>query len=182
MSRLRVNFETVKVDDEAEQKQLEQYVFDGVWLTEIKYQLKQARRLQQAEPNKPADAFELLSSRFPVIGFTKVDDLRKDFDITLGDVTAEQKDKLILLRLKVKPDSRYSQDYTAMDFWIDARLFLPSRIAATAAVEDEFIKPDIHEISFVNPEVNQPLDTKIFDFQIPPGFTTETQPLKDKNG
>src|SRR5690606_31421555 len=80
-SRLRVNFETLRIDDQPVQKEREQYIFDGVWLTQIKYDMKQARRIQQTEPNNPADAFELLSSRFPVIGFTNVEDLRRDFEI-----------------------------------------------------------------------------------------------------
>ena len=64
-SSLRVNFETLKIDDQHPQPELEHYIFDGVWLTQIKYELKQARRSQQTEPNKPRDPFELLSSRFP---------------------------------------------------------------------------------------------------------------------
>ena len=178
-SNLRVNFETLKIDDQPPQPELEHYIFDGVWLTQIKYELKQARRIQQAEPNKPADPFELLSSRFPVIGFTNIEDLRKDFDITLVDLPADQKDKLTLLRLKVKPASKYAEDYTEMHFWLNAKLNLPCKIRAVAATEDEFILPDIHEITFIDPLVNKPIPPKIFDFQIPKGFQTETEPLKD---
>ena len=178
-SNLRVNFETLKIDDQPPQPELEQYIFDGVWLTQIKYDLKQARRIQQTEPNKPADPFELLSSRFPVIGFTNIEDLRKDFDIALADLPADQKGKLTLLRLKVKPRSKYAEDYTAMDFWINAKLNLPSRIRAVAATEDEFILPDIHEITFIDPLANKPIPPKTFDFQIPKGFQTEIKPLKE---
>ncbi len=178
-SNLRVNFETLNIDDQPTQPQLEQYIFDGVWLTQIKYELKQARRIQQTEPNKPADPFELLSSRFPVIGFTNIEDLRKDFDITLADLPADQKDKLILLALKVKPGSKYAEDYTAMDFWLDAKLNLPSRIRAVAAAEDEYIRPDIHEITFIDPIVNKAIPPKTFDFEIPKGFQTEIEPLKE---
>jgi outer membrane lipoprotein-sorting protein len=178
-SDLRVNFETLSIDDQPPRPELEQYIFDGVWLTQIKYELQQARRIQQTEPNKPADPFELLSSRFPVVGFTNIEDLRKDFDITLESLPPDRKDKLILLALKVKPRSKYAEDYTAMDFWIDAELNLPSRIRAVAATEDEYILPDIHEITFVDPIVNKPIPPKTFDFQIPKGFQTETEPLKD---
>ena len=41
-----------------------------------------------------------------------------------------------------------------MDFWLNAKLNLPSKIKAVAATEDEFILPDIHEITFIDPLVN----------------------------
>ena len=34
-SRIRVNFDTLKQDDDKEQKQKQQFMFDGVWLTRL---------------------------------------------------------------------------------------------------------------------------------------------------
>ena len=88
-SALRINFQTLKQDDEKEQKYIEQYIFDGVWLTKIDYQIKQVTRRQLAEPNEAVDAFELARRNFPVVGFTKVEELKKEFEINL----IEQKEK-----------------------------------------------------------------------------------------
>ncbi len=36
-----------------------------------------------AEPNEPVDAFSLASRHMPVLGFSKMDDLRKQFDVAI---------------------------------------------------------------------------------------------------
>jgi len=169
-SRLRVNFQTLKQDDEKEQKHVEHFIFDGIWLTHIDYQIKAVKRHQLAEPNKPVDAFDLASRNLPIIGFTKIEDLKKQFEIKL----AQQEDKaenLFHLCLKVKPDSVYKDDYTAIDFWIDKKLGLPAKVGAVSTEED------IYEIKFLKP-LNETIDKKVFEFEIPKGFTMEIIPLK----
>jgi outer membrane lipoprotein-sorting protein len=163
-STLRINFETIKQDDEPQQSNIEQYIFDGVWLTHIDYQLKEIKRHQMTEPNQPADAFELARENFPIIGFSKTEDLRKDFEIVLIDLPEETAKNLIQLRLKVKPDSRYYQDYTSVDFWIDKSKYLPARVRAVTA------EADIYEISFLEAKVNQKLKDKVFEIKVPKDF------------
>jgi len=170
-SALRINFQTLKQDDEEEQKYIEQYIFDGVWLTHIDYQIEQVKRYQQAEPNEPVDAFDLVSRNFPIIGFTKIEDLKKQFEIKL----VKQKKGKAQLHLKVKADSIYKDDYTSIDFWIDKELGLPAKIVATSTEED------IYEIKFLKPAVNKKINKKVFDLEIPKGFgKPEIIPLKKK--
>ena len=38
---------------------------------------------QLTEPNKPMDAFVLASRNLPIVGFAKIEDLKKQFDIKL---------------------------------------------------------------------------------------------------
>jgi len=189
-SRLRINFQTLKQDDEKQQKYIEHYIFDGIWLTHIDYQIKAVKRYELAEPNKPMDAFDLVSRNFPIIGFSKVQDLKKEFEIKIVDSTLRQSsvqasspqveqqggnvEDFIHLHLKVKPDSIYKDDYTSIDFWIDEKLYLPMKIIATSTEED------IYEIEFLKPKVNQKIAQKVFDFKIPEGFSIETEPLKKK--
>jgi outer membrane lipoprotein-sorting protein len=178
-SMLRVNFQTLKQDDEKERKYAEHFIFDGIWLTRIDYQIKKAERRQLAEPNKPADPFELASRDLPVIGFTKIEDLKKQFEIKLVPSAAEglvQQNKAeaetsFHLHLKVKPDSKY-KDWPAIDLWIDKKLYLPAKIIAVTTEED------IYEIKFLKPVVNKKIDAKVFKFDIPKDFTIEIIPLK----
>jgi outer membrane lipoprotein-sorting protein len=181
-SKLRINFETLKQDDEPEQKYIEHYIFDGQWLTQIDYQIKQVKRRQLAEPNETIDAFELVKRNFPIIGFSKTDDLKKQFDINLvGPATARrlcsgsdhnsafaetsEPNDVIHLYLLVKPDSEYKDDYKSVDVWIDAeKSGLPAKVTATST------NGDIFEIWFVEPKVNEKIDKKVFDFTIPDGF------------
>jgi len=169
-SALRINFQTLKQDDEEEQKYIEQYIFDGVWLTHIDYQIEQVKRYQQAEANEPVDAFDLVSQNFPIIGFSKIEDLKKQFEIKL----VKQKKGKAQLHLKVKADSIYKDDYTSIDFWIDKELGLPAKIVATSTEED------IYEIGLLKPKVNEGIDKKVFEVKIPKGFGEEIIPLKKK--
>lgn len=171
-SALRINFQSLRQDEENEQKYIEQYIFDGVWLTHIDYQIKEVKRYQRAEPNEPADAFELVSANFPIIGFSKAEDLKKDFEISL--VEGIEAKEFVQLHLKVKADSAYKDDYTSIDFWIDKKLYLPAKIVAISTEED------IYEIKFIRPKVNEKIDKKVFEIKIPDGFNIETEPLKEK--
>jgi len=173
-SALRINFQSLKQDEEEEQKYIEQYIFDGIWLTHIDYQIKEVKRYQKAEPNEPVDAFELVSGSFPIIGFGKVEDLKKEFEIELVEQQGGKEKDFIQLHLKVKADSVYKDDYTSIDFWIDKKMYLPAKIVAISTEED------IYEIKFLQPKVNEKVDRKVFELKIPDGFNVETEPLKEK--
>jgi len=174
-SKLRINFQTLKQDDEKQEKYIEQYIFDGMWLTQINYQIKAVRKYQLAEPNKPVDAFDVASNNIPLIGFTKTENLKKQFDVTL---VAQKKGKpttFFQLHLKVKPNSTYKDDYVSLDFWIDKKLGLPTKIMALSTEED------IYEIRLLKPKINKKIAEKVFDFKIPKGFgEPEIIPLKKK--
>ena len=177
-SALRINFETLKQDDEKEQKYVEQYIFDGIWLTQIDYQIEAVKRYQLADPNELKDAnesmeaFELVSRNFPIIGFSNVDDLKREFEIKLVLHSETEPLLYIHLHLTVKPGSVYKDDYTTIDFWIDKKSGLPAKIVSVSTEED------IYEIKLLKPEVNKKINKKVFDFKIPEGFTVEESPLK----
>ncbi|MHC4085487.1 MAG: LolA family protein [Planctomycetota bacterium] len=174
-SKLRINFSTLKQDDEKEQKYREEFIFDGVWLAHINYQIKQVIIRQLAEPNKPVGVFELASRELPIVGFARIEDLRKQFEIKLVDQKPSERDDFIQLHLKVKPGSKYKDKYTSIDFWIDKKLYLPARLVAISTEED------IYQIKLLKPKVNKKLGMKIFDVEIPKGFGKETIPLKKED-
>ena len=171
-SKLRISFQTLKQDDEKEQKYIEHYIFDGIWLTQIDYQIKQVKMHQLTEPNKPMDAFDLASKNLPMIGFTKIDNLKKQFEITLVEQEKDELQNSVHLRLKVRPNSIYKDDYTSIDFWIDKKLYVPAKVVAVTTEED------INEIKFLKSKVNMKLDKKVFELEIPKGFTVEKIPLR----
>ena len=173
-SNLRINFESLKQDDEKTQKHNEQFIFDGIWLTQIDYQTRHVNQVQQAEPNEPVNALELARRNFPIIGFTKVEQLKKEFEIELVDDDAGEADRTIHLHLKVRPRSIYKDDYSAVDVWIDKESGLPAKIVAVNT------ENDIYEIKLLKPRVNKKIDNKVFDFKIPDGFTVEKKTLVKK--
>jgi len=174
-SYLRIDFRTLQQDEEPQQEYREQFIFDGVWLRRIDYQTRTVERRQIAEPNKPVDAFALASRQVPVLGFSNVADLRKQFDVELVPSTPQESPTFDHLHLKVKPDSAYKDDYTAIDFWIDRKVGLPARVTAVGAEADI---GDIYEIKLLEPRVNQGVDKSVFDISAPEGFSLETIPLE----
>jgi len=163
-SYLRVDFETLKQDDMKEQVYREYFIFDGVWLTHIDYQVKTIQKRQLTEVDKPMDAFELARSNMPIIGFSATEDLRKEFDIELVKPSSAGKDDRIQLHLTVKPDSAYEEDYRAIDFWIDKKLNLPVRVDAVTTEDD------IYRIRFLKTKVNQGIADSVFEIEVPAGF------------
>ncbi len=170
-SFLRIDFNTLQQDEEKQQTYKQQYIFDGVWLLEIDSQLKTATRRQLAEPNKPLDAFSLASKHLPVLGFSKVEDLRQQFEISLVAEPQAEAAAPPHLHLKVKPDSVYKDDYVTIDFWIDRQIGLPMRVEAVTPEED------VYEIKLTDPKVNATLDRKLFQADIPRSFSIEVVPL-----
>lgn len=173
-SYLRINFETLQEDEFEEQPYAEHYVFDGCWLTVVNYVQKTIQKHEVAEPNQPINAFELAGGNMPIIGFSPTDDLKKEFEISL--VQADAKDKgLVKLHLKVKPESRFKDNYVSLDFWVNTEQWLPERIDALTTDED------IYQLRFTRAKVNAKMTDKPFEFKAPEGFSApEIFPLKRK--
>lgn len=184
-STLSIHFNTIRQDDEKERSTLEKYfVLDGaqlpvteqelkgIWLAHLDYQIKEAKYYQLAEPNdpnKPTDVFKLASRNLPMLGFSKIGDLKKQFEVSLVE-SPKESEKLIQVNLKVKPNSIYKDDYISIDFWIDEKLNLPTKIVAVKS-EPEPPFGDIVELKFLKPKVNKDIDKKVFEFKIPKDFS-----------
>jgi outer membrane lipoprotein-sorting protein len=173
-SNLRIDFLTLQQDQEKERKYVQQYYFDGVWLLEVDQQLQTATKRQLAEPNKPLDALSLASKQLPVLGFAQVQDLRTQFEITLVAEPPGQPTRGPHLHLKTRPDSVYRDDYVTIDLWIDSKIGLPVQVQAVTTEQD------VYEIKLTDPKVNVPLDPKLFQADIPRGFSWQVIPLAKK--
>jgi hypothetical protein len=195
-SALKITFNTLKQDDEKEQKDIEQYIvldgarlplpgreIKGIWLAHLDYQIKEVKYYQLAEPNDPnksTDVFDLASRKLPMLGFSKIEDLKKQFDVNLVESQKTESEKFIQVHLKVKPNSIYKDDYISIDFWIDKKLGLPAKIVAVKS-EPEPPYGDIEEIKFLKPKVNKSIDKKVFELKIPKGFgEPEILPLEER--
>ena len=117
------------------------------------------------------DAFDLVSRNFPIIGFTKIEDLKKQFEIKL----VKQKKGKAQLHLKVKADSIYKNDYTSVDLWVDKKSYLPAAIRAISTEED------FYAIKLLDARVNEKIGKEVFEIKIPKGFGEEVVPLKKKD-
>lgn len=174
-SYLRIDFNTLQYDEEKEQEYREQYLFDGVWLTYISFEGRSVQRQQMAEPNEPVDAFALVSRRVPILGFSRIDDLRNQFDIELVEPNEPDASSVRRLRMTVKPDSIYRDDYVTIAFEIDKQQGLPTKVTAVTTEQD------IHEIALIDARINKGVRRSVFDIDIPGDFSVETIPLEKKD-
>ena len=198
-SKLRLNFQTRTIDDEEEEKYVEEYIvlgganlshpghrFEGMWAVQIDYEMEGIRYIQLTDtqdPNKPIDVFDLINKNFPMVGFSRIEDIKKQFEITLVEQKKPGPEDFIQVHLEVKPNSIYKDDYVSIDFWIDKKLGLPAKIVTVStepATEPVELK-DVFEIKFLKPKFNNKIDKKIFDFKIPAGFDEpDIMPLPKK--
>ena len=198
-SKLRLNFQTRIIDDEEEEKYVEEYIvlgganlshpgrrFEGMWAVQIDYEMEGIKYIQLADvqdPNKPIDVFDLINKNFPMVGFSRIEDIKKQFEITLVEQKKTGSEDFIQVHLEVKPNSIYKDDYVSIDFWIDKKLGLPAKIVTVStepATEPVELK-DVFEIKFLKPEFNIKIDKKVFDFKIPAGFDEpDIMPLPKK--
>jgi len=193
-SALKVDFTTIRQEDEKERKAFEQYIvldgawldrpgaeLTGIWLAHIDHQLKEVKYYQLAEPedpNKSVDVFDLASRNLPMLGFTGTEELKKQFEVNLVEQKKGESTDFTQVSLKVKPNSVYNEDFRTIDFWIDNKVGLPARVRATKT-EPEPPYGDIEEIRFLKPKVNKDVSRKVFEFKIPRGFGgPEIIPLK----
>lgn len=171
-SALLIRFDNIRLDDDEQEKRKVEYLFDGVWLKVIDHQNETVNSYQKAEKDKPVDAFELISRDFPLIGFTRKDDLRKNFDITLAPDTNNKENKTIMLKLNVKKGSVYAKNYTNIDFYIEKRTSLPARMITRSK------EGDIYDINLLDAKINKKIKDSVFKLETPPDFRENIQRLK----
>jgi outer membrane lipoprotein-sorting protein len=170
-SKLRINFTSLRQDDTAVPNYREEYLFDGVYLTRVDYKLKNVEYRQLTDADKPLNAFELASEYLPIVGFTKADKLRDDFDIT--QIASKEYYELLLI---AKPQSHYKNDYTQIHFWIEKPTWLPARMEATSPQDD------ISVIRLGEAKMNKELPRNVFTIDVPADFSKNIVPFeKGKN-
>lgn len=172
-SDLLISFNTIKENDAPAEKDLEIFLFDGVYLRIFDFQNKTINTYQKTEKDKPQDAFDLIGTEFPMIGFTKTDSLQREFHISLVEDPNTPKNVISLL-LKVKKGSIYEDEYKTIRFWIDKKTFLPARVVATAASTEG----DIYDIKLLDISANKKLPKGIFKVETGDDFSENMHPLK----
>lgn len=173
-SRVKIQFDTLKQDDYDEEKRLEIYLFDGVWLTKIDYALEQMDCYQQSPEDKPLDAFDFISHHFPLVGFSGSKQFEKEFDVSLAEPSSNEPN-LAHLVLNVREKSRYSKDYKTIDFWIDQKTYLPYRVRALST------QGDVYDIRFLEIQTNKKIEKRIFTVETPEHFQKNIEPLKQES-
>lgn len=172
-SQLRIRFDDIKQEDFDPENRREEFLFDGAWLTRIDFKLKQIDRYQKAPEDKPIGVFDLISHSFPLVGFSNIDQLKKDFDIQLPEKT-NPPDTSIRLLLSVKKGSKYENEYKKIDFRADNKTYMPQQIVAYSS------QGDVYNIKFTEFEINKKLKKAVFIIETPSDFRKNIEPLDEK--
>jgi outer membrane lipoprotein-sorting protein len=172
-SQLRIRFDDLKQENFDPENRREEFLFDGAWLTRIDFKLKQIDRYQKAPEDNPIGVFELISHIFPLVGFSNIDQLKKDFDITLPEKSNESTPSINLL-LNVKKGSKYEKEYKKIDFRADSETYMPQQIVAYSS------QGDIYNIKFTEFEINKKLKKAVFIIETPSDFRKNIEPLDEK--
>ena len=128
--------------------------------------------LAMRQEDKPIDVFELINHNFPLVGFSGVDTLEKDFDVKLGENEPNQP---VLLLLTTKNDSKFKDEYSKIDFWADPDSWLPVRIRAYSTQDD------IYDIRFLDTKINKKLKNAVFTIETPAHFRKNIESLKTES-
>lgn len=171
-SQLRIRFDDLKQDNFEPENRREEFLFDGIWLTRIDFKLKQVDRYQKAPEDKPIDVFELISHNFPLVGFSDIDNLRKDFDVQIPEKDNESNSSIQLL-LSVKKGSQYENEYKKIDFKADSQTYMPLHIIAYSS------QGDIYDIKFTEFEINKKLKKSVFTVETPSDFRKNIEQLEE---
>lgn len=173
-SKLRINFLTRQDDETAAQSDRQDYMFDGVWLLRVNHTTSHVEKRQLAPADKPRDVLGLVSANFPLIGFSNIDKLKKDFDVELIEATKQEK-AAGLMHVKLVPveDTKFSEEYLQIDFWVDTDAMLPVRIDSLTVEED------IYQLYFEDFNINEKIAPENFELDYPENFTVEVKTIDD---
>jgi hypothetical protein len=172
-SQLRIRFDDIKQEDFEPENRREEFLFDGVWLSRIDFKLKQIDRYQKAPEDKPIGVFDLISHSFPLVGFSNIEQLKKDFDISLPERPNESNTSIHLF-LSVKGGSKYENEYKKIDFTADGGTYMPQQIVAYSS------QGDIYDIQFTEFKINKKLKNAVFTIETPPDFRKNVERLEEK--
>ena len=172
-SQLRIRFDDIKQEDFDPENRREEFLFDGVWLSRIDFKLKQIDRYQKAPKDNPIGVFDLISHNFPLIGFSKTDQISQDFEVQLPEKT-NPSDTSIRLLLSVKKGSKYEKEYKKIDFRADNKTYMPQQIIAYSS------QGDIYNIKFTEFEINKKLKKAVFTIETPSDFRKNIEPLDEE--
>ena len=108
----------------------EWYLFDGRWLYQAIERLKQVTKQEFAADGEGIDLFDLEKAPFPLPFGQKKDKILNNFNVALIPPAANDPPNTDHLVCTPKPNSRLSNKYDRLEFFVRRDLHLPGRVIA----------------------------------------------------
>jgi outer membrane lipoprotein-sorting protein len=148
---------------------LNEIVYDGQVFIEVKHDTKQVIKWTIRKQPSAAGAGQpkLDAGPFKLLGGIRADELRRDYDVSLLDVPAD--DRHFRFHLVPKHDEE-RVEYTRIEAWIDRGTLTPATIM--------FVKPnaEVETWTLVNAKINDAVAPKDFEVAAPRGWNVLVDP------
>jgi outer membrane lipoprotein-sorting protein len=142
-ARMRLTLDNKESNGQQVEEKLE-YVYQKGWLEDRDYRKQLSIRRQVVKPGEKINLLKLGQGPFPLPLGQKKEDVYKLFEV--AKVAPDKNDPVSSVHLKLtpKPNTRYSQKFDALEFWIDTKDLMPVRIKTT--IGDQEITRDLSDI------------------------------------
>ena len=174
--RMRVLFETKKVEKKPEFKELKGYELDGNTLIDRDYHAKNEVLRQVAKPGEKINLFQLGKGPFPLPIGQDRKSVTDAFDLKLLAAAPDDPADTVHLQLTPKTGTPLERKFSDVQIWVDRKNTMPVRIQTTDANGTTDRITDLQHMR-VNPE---PAPTQA-DFELPPKDATWTSSTEAMN-
>jgi outer membrane lipoprotein-sorting protein len=149
-ARFRIHFDVRRQSEGPRTRHVEDYVFDGSWLTVRKQRTREFTRYQTTEPGKRVNALELGRGPFPVPFGQKARTVIKYFAASTRAPAKGDPAGTDYLRLIARPRHARNLSMKSIDMWVDRRMGLPVKIVVVDRSEN------ISTVDFVRKTIRTP--------------------------
>ena len=161
-AKFRIHFEDLKLGDGPTTRNVEDFVFDGYWLTVRKKRIKQMTRYQVVPPGGKVPPMELGKGPFPVPFGQKAEAMLKHFTATTRKPVKSDPADTDYLKLVTRPSPTRSTNLVWVEMWVARETGLPVKIVAADKSEN------ITTVDFKKIKTPKSFAKKIFDLPRPP--------------
>jgi hypothetical protein len=158
----------------------EQYLFDGLWFTELNAQARTVIRREVRRPDDPVNPYKLGEGPFPLPFGQKKEDILAEFTVTLVPPAKDDPADTDQLRLVPRAGTQTEKRFSDLRFWIvrtGALEGLPIRVMA--AQKSGTGRVDSYStLSFDEVKLNTGFSAGTFEIRTPGGFEEVVERLE----
>ncbi len=162
--RFRIHFDTKKQGEgkTPAAQCVEDFVFDGSWLTIRKEEIKQMIKQQVAPPGEKINALQLGQGPFLVPFGQKADNVLRFFNVSTRPAQADDPANTNYLKLVARPDKKDQVKLEWAELWVAKDTGLPIKIAT------KDLNENITTVTFKDIKMPPTLPKDTFDLPQPP--------------
>jgi outer membrane lipoprotein-sorting protein len=173
-AKFRIDFETLQLGRRGPvRKQKLLYLFDGMWLTIAKYNIKQLTRVQVAAKGEAVQALRIGKGPFPVPFGQKADDIASLCEVATRPTKPSEPKETDYLLIVPRKKNVDQLNFTKLEMWIDQKTDLPVKIVSRDKSKN------VTTVAFENVETSKAIDPKLFVMDKPVGWDVTVERLGD---